>query len=300
MAFDDKYVFPALVALYSGRKSYSGEIRLVVGFDLETLSNSSISLVQGVCERLEISVQFLPLDIPHFLTEVGHISKMSWSRMFLMEKLREDFVWIDCDVILQPGWAQVLNGDFDSDSGIVGALDTGVAHISTENSALSRAGANYINAGVLVVDPMRLSAELHAEFSDAMRRYGELGFEWMDQDVINYCFSGNTGVLHRSLNTQVPLPRLGTTRGIILHFSSDAKPWLGVYRLAFFWSFSVRRWNQVAGSLLRELKTDRSLAGALHSLRNDSASSRHLLGGKSTWAKKILVRFASIIWRSSA
>ena len=297
MAFDDNYVFPALVALFSGRKFYEGEIRVVIGYDPQTLSGTSISLIERVCRKLVIEVSFVVVEIPGFLEGVGHISKMSWARMFLIEQLDHDFVWLDSDILLQPGWHQILSDtSLAGGSGIAAALDTGVANVNPENAARIKAGGGYVNAGVLVVRPSQIDAEKRNAFMSAMLKYAELKFQWMDQDIINYCYAGKTGTIPAQYNVQVSISRIVRLDGRILHFSSNAKPWLGIYRLAYFWSFAVRIWNGTARDLYKELRSDKPTSEAFKLLRGQVARNQNLSDQIPSLGYKVAALAASIIW----
>lgn len=297
MAFDDNYVFPALVALYSGRKFYEGEIGVVIGYDPQTLSVTSISLIERVCKQLAIEVSFVVVEIPRFLEGVGHISKMSWARMFLIEQLDDDFVWFDSDILLQPGWHQILSDkSLAEGSGIAAALDTGVANVNPENAARIKAGGGYVNAGVLVVNPSQIDAEKRNAFMSAMRKYAELKFQWMDQDIINYCYAGKTGTIPSEYNVQVSISRLERLDGRILHFSSNAKPWLGIYRLAYFWSFAVRIWNGTASNLYKKLSSDKSTREEFKLLRKQAARTQGLGNQIPSLGYKVAALATSLVW----
>lgn len=297
MAFDDNYVFPALVALYSGRKFYEGAIRVVIGYDPQTLSVTSISLIERVCKKLAIEASFVVVEIPRFLEGVGHISKMSWARMLLIEQLDDDFVWFDSDILLQPGWHQILSDkSLAEGSGIAAALDTGVANVNPENAARVKAGGGYVNAGVLVVNPSQIDAEKRNAFMSAMRKYAELKFQWMDQDIINYCYAGKTGAIPSEYNVQVPISRLERLDGRILHFSSNAKPWLGIYRLAYFWGFAVRIWNGTARDLYNKLRSDKSTLEEFKLLRKQAARNQGLGNQIPSLGYKVAALAASLIW----
>lgn len=297
MAFDDNYVFPALVSLYSGRKFYEGEIRVIIGYDPQTLSGASISLIERVCKQLVIEVSFVMVEIPGFLEGVGHISKMSWARMFLIEQLDHDFVWLDSDILLQPGWHQILSDkSLAEGSGIAAALDTGVASINPENAARIKAGGGYVNAGVLVVKPSQIDAEKRSSFMSAMRKYAELKFQWMDQDIINYCYAGKAGIIQAQYNVQVSISRIERLDGRILHFSSNAKPWLGVYRLTYFWSFAVRIWNGTARDLSRKLRSDKSTREEFKLLRKGAARNQGAGNETASVGYRVAALAASLIW----
>lgn len=297
MGFDDNYLFPALVTLFSARKSFEGSLRLLIAHDGESLSRESISLLKDACSSLKISVSFMRIRIPESLKGFGHLSRMSWARIILMTSLDEEFLWLDADLILNEGWSHLLNSQkLESPEGIGAALDPNPAPADSKNSAYSVAGGRYINAGVLIVDPSRISQDFLQSVELAMVDYSQLGLEWLDQDVINYCLRGRGEVLSQEFNTQVPIKRLGATSGKILHFTSDAKPWLGPFRLAYFWSFSVRYWNRNARSLIKSLDGRPTLQSSVRRLRKKTFQGQNLNWRKDTLLKRFLLHSSWLIW----
>ena len=298
MGFDDNYLFPALVTLFSARKSFDGSLRLLIAHDGESLSSESISLLKDVCSYLKISVSFMRISIPESLTGFGHLSRMSWARIILMTSLDEEFLWLDADLILEDGWSHLLHSQkLEGPEGIGAALDPNPAPEGSSNSAYAVAGDYYINDGVLLVDPSRISQDFLQAVELAMMDYSQLGLEWLDQDVINYSLRGRGEVLSQEFNTQVPIKRLGATSGKILHFTSDAKPWLGPFRLIYFWSFSVRHWNRNARLLVESLDRDRSLQSSVRRLRKRTLQGQNLNWRNASLMKRFLLTSSRLIWR---
>ena len=298
MGFDDNYLFPALVTLFSARRGYAKELRVLIAHDGKCLSADSISLISETCLELKIDVSFKEIDFPDSLGGFGHLSRMSWARIILMSEVREPFLWLDADLLLQPGWESLLFDSYSLQStGMVAALDTNFTNTNTRNTAYVVAGDSYINDGVLLVDPGALDNHVIQRLSEGISRYSELGFEWLDQDVINFSLEGKGGVLPQIFNRQVPIGKAKKTSGKILHFTSDAKPWSGPWRLLYFYSFSVRFWNEYATALVKFVSNNPSLQSSLMRVRKAALRAERLPMNSGPIRRKVLLGLARIIWR---
>ena len=298
MGFDDNYLFPALVTLFSARRGYAKELKVLIAHDGECLSADSISLIRETCLELKIDVSFKEIDFPDFLGGSGHLSRMSWARIILMSEVSEQFLWLDADLILQSGWESLLfDGHSLQAAGLAAALDSNFTNTNVLNTAYVVAGEAYINDGVLLVDPNALDTRVLQRLGEGISRYSELGFEWLDQDVINFSLEGKGGVLPQSFNRQVPIHKVKKTTGFILHFTSDAKPWSGPWRLLYFYSFSVRFWNEYASALVKFVSNKPTLQSSLKRARKAALRAERLSMNTGPFRRKVLLGLARIIWR---
>ncbi len=126
--------------------------------------------------------------------------------------------------------------------------------------------------------------------------YSQLGLEWLDQDVINYSLRGRGEILSQEFNVQVPIKRLVATTGKILHFTSDAKPWLGPFRLVYFWSHSVRHWNLFARLLIKSLDEKPTLQRSVRLLRKKTFQGQNVNWQNETLLKRFLLYSSRQIW----
>jgi lipopolysaccharide biosynthesis glycosyltransferase len=297
MGFDDNYLFPALVTLFSARSSYSGEIRVLIAHDGVSLTKESLILVEQVCGFLDIELSFKQLSLPKYLSGAGHLSAISWARILLISQLNEEFVWLDSDLLLFPGWDALIRQDyFQEGMGVAAALDTNTAPVSQNNAAYESAGNRYINSGVLVLSPDLLKQDFKKGLVDSIVLYKDLGFQWLDQDVLNHNLEGRLYLLPQHLNQQVIPYRLGKVSGTVLHFYTDAKPWLGPSRIAGFWSYSVRIWNRSARDLLKKTAGNTHLRKSLKTLYKKTSRSESLNWGSKPAPQRMVLAIARLIW----
>lgn len=119
------------------------------------------------------------------------------------------------------------------------------------NQAYQAAGDQYFNSGVIVVDPNRWRLDgLDREWVGLASAQGEWGFEFPDQDVLNYLLAGKIGLLSARFNHIVAESAMGTES--ILHFAGFPKPWrLSESGQAFFVTTEVanldRPRHQISG-----------------------------------------------------
>ena len=236
VAFDDKYVFPFLVMIFSAQKSRILDFHLKIAFDYSLLSETNRTTVSKILEKLQISFEFIPIQLDAKLRGHYHIGKIAFARLYLADTLTEKFLWLDCDLICFQGWDQLFAfKEFDAGSSAVcAAVDTApiLQNLNTDlnkkNAALLRAGNNYFNSGVLLVNPkLWRQINISKSWKDVYRDYEALGFQFADQCILNYLCSNSIHHMARKYNT------FGYRRGNflgkgdvrIIHFAGGEKPW---------------------------------------------------------------------------
>jgi len=254
MAFDDKYLFPALVAIYSAYSRRSSEFKLLVAFDPSQLSSESRSKVSKVCELIGVELGFIELHLPKFLAIHGHFSALTWARLFIPEEINRPFVYLDADTVCNSGWDELFNHLSLGTTGISAVLQP-VEWLSSGNAAIAATQGKYISAGVMVVRPALLPTTFLEDSLEACKNYVQHRFEYVDQCVINFVMGGRVDVLDDRFNILVPLAVRSKTEGTILHFAGSVKPWTAINRFRFFYSYSVKKWAHGARGMLRALKT---------------------------------------------
>ncbi len=300
MGFDDNYLFPALVTIFSARQTFAGPINLIVAREANSLSASSTDLLVRVCEALDVSVRLETLHLPVGAISSGHISKITWARVALLTTLKSGFVWLDADLILRPGWDALLITDLDGFA-LGGVLDNSAPSLESSgmeaNFAKVAAGTKYVNAGVLVAEPSRIGSSHSERLNEAVSNYSSKGFQWLDQDAINYAFEGRVKLLPSEFNKQVSPRSLFKIEAKILHMTSDMKPWLGPFRLAFFWAKSVRDFNKVQKELERRFQNSAETLRAIRAVRARALRAEKLDWSREPIPKRFLLQLSRRIWK---
>lgn len=253
MAFDDKYLFPALVAIYSAYSNRSAGFKLIVAYDSSQLSSDSRNRISQVCGLIGVELGFIKLSLPKFLAVHGHFSALTWARIFIPEDIKRPFVYLDADTVCGLGWSELFTHFGLGATGISAVLH-GVDGLNDDNAAVAATKGRYISAGVMVVRPTLLPKTFREDSLEACRNYSKNGFQWVDQDVINFVLEGRVEFLEDRFNVLVPIVSRKKLEGTVLHFAGSEKPWTAIYRFRYFYSFSVRKWANEARRMLRGLK----------------------------------------------
>lgn len=253
MATDDNYVFPFIVTLLSAKQSTKLDFEVILAHVEGELSQKSIAFIETCCKKIGVRLITRRIDVPFSLpmAESSHISKTSWARILLMLKEEDEFVWLDSDLLMLPGWDRLLSEKIDGAGYGIAAVKETQDLGNQDNRAVVAAGESYFNAGVLIVDPSKLREELGSSLLVAIDEYKQHGFKWVDQDVLNYCTRGDVGILEPTFNIRRFDPA-SPKSGFVIHFAGNMKPWHALTRFYEFFNKDVRGWNRVARRLAKQ------------------------------------------------
>lgn len=226
---DDRYVGPLLVALYSAWVGASRPFRLIVGFVPSELSSKNRDLISAVAGHLGVALEFIEVQLPLMAVGDKRISPSSYIRLVLADRLDETFVWVDCDVILEQGWDELLTLQSRARV-VISAVRDNVINSRpnvTGNQSVLRSQGNYFNSGVILVDARAWSNQrFDVAWKVALSRYEELKFQYLDQCVLNYTLAGHTDFLEAKFNVLELLDEsTHTGERIIRHYAGNIKPW---------------------------------------------------------------------------
>lgn len=226
MGFDDNYVIPFLVAIFSAFTTSRHALKLTIVTTPDSLSVGSRSLVTECLEILGIvDFCFIDVSLPKALPTHLHLNEAAYLRLWVAEAIAEDFVWLDSDTLCYPGWDKILSTKFHSHPHApLAAVTTG--HYRAEDAAPGNqaVGDRYFNSGVMVINHKVFGAEsFMTKIMDALNRYREFNFEWADQDVLNYVVRGGQIDLDCALNF---FGQQSSSRPLIFHFAGSSKPWV--------------------------------------------------------------------------
>ena len=273
MAIDDNYVFPFLVTVFSAKNSTLLDFPVLLAYDSRDLSPEALSFVKVACSRMgvDLTTKELTTDLALPAANSSHISKTSWARILLLQTEVEEFVWLDSDLLLLAGWDKLLTQSVvDAGFGIAACREFQDS-ANHQNQAVYVSGDKYFNAGVLIIDPVKARKELGDSLEWAIREYGSLGFEWVDQDVLNFCTKGAVQTLDPGLNIRRS-DHMSPTKGAVIHFAGTLKPWVAITRFYSMLNSDIRIWNKVAKKLLGLSNLSPSEKSQLASYRRKAAT----------------------------
>lgn len=244
--FDDNYLYPFLIAIYSAALYSDETFSIIVGDAGVNLSDESREIITHTCEKLQINLNWCKISLESsFNRSLGHIAPITIGRLALMDVLPSPFVYVDVDLVFLHGWQKLLSeGDFLSGIVVKAVEDAIPTQLKKEWTSIGTNKAfnserPYFNAGVLVVNP---EVWREFEYSNKWRdlyfdKYDSLGFRFLDQDILNYLLAEKIVILPEQFNFQVtwgmsgqkncrfPSKTSDLSLPFVLHFIGSAKPW---------------------------------------------------------------------------
>ena len=233
---DNNYVFPFLVMAFSASRNSNFPFHFKIAFAENLLSKANRQLISEVLTELRVSFEFIAIVLSSRLKSQDHIQITAFSRLYLADILSENFLWLDCDLICESGWDNIFTEyeTFLKDSAVCAAVDAIVLtnrtkeNMHANNKAIELLGHNYFNSGVMLVNPEIWRALNEKQSWEKLYdSYGEFGFQYSDQCVINYMCHESHYHLEKSYNVYANIRKRyvppGDTK--ILHFPGSDKPW---------------------------------------------------------------------------
>lgn len=227
---DDGYVDTLLIALYSAWLAANQPFQLIVGFVPSELSSKKRKVIAAVMGHLGVPTEFIEVQLPSGAIWEKHISPSSYTRIALADVLEETFVWVDCDVILEPGWDELLSQKATQPRMVISAVRDEIINNrpnSSGNKSVVLSKGNYFNSGLMLVDAKAWSEKgFDLVWKDALSRYTELGFQYGDQCVLNYTAAGHVSFLEPKFNVLELLDEsIHKGESVIRHYAGNIKPW---------------------------------------------------------------------------
>ena len=197
------------------------------------LSENSIRIIGNICRALEIEVEIVPIKTTLQLGFKHQFNITVYSRIFLMDLLDDDFLWLDADLVLMPGWESIFEvmGDRDADDTIIyGVLDAkssrGKLRVEKNRAFLASEG-RYVNSGVIkvrVAEWKKLDPEI--PWMEIATNISKHGLRLPDQDIINYLCAGKISLLSGAYNYIIGDFKESHRNVFIKHFAGYPKPWI--------------------------------------------------------------------------
>jgi len=257
--FDDNYIPLFKNMLYSAMlyKEQATNFDLVIGVenkrqnpdDSETsiggLTQNGKDVVLKFCRLIGVSVTFEEIlsseevftseDFQRNFTTMHHIPYFSLiARLIMFTNATEDFVYLDVDLIMQPGWDSIFSIEpQNSSTAIMAANDSNRSSLELFRSNAEHPQNwvmletsnqdHYFNSGVMKFSyrawkEFKISDKLISLLKKIER--GEVTAEYADQDVINHITQNNFESLDETFNVLVS-PWGGSS--INNHYSLDKK-----------------------------------------------------------------------------
>jgi lipopolysaccharide biosynthesis glycosyltransferase len=230
------YVYPWMLMARTCALTTTGSFKMIAANMNNSMDASDIRFMSEYAKYLGIKLEILDLALPEDLMKQLGKMAIGYISLLFLDALDEDFVWLDSDLILKPGWERIFDLGSDKELGgkrikypvIRAAKDreaTVKQHkIKNTNGAYLKNPQNYFNCGVMWLSPSNWKKfKLDQTWKDVVRRESELGLEFIDQDILNYVLSNDKRMVPGKFNVIASHPT--QLEQSILHFAGGPKPW---------------------------------------------------------------------------
>jgi lipopolysaccharide biosynthesis glycosyltransferase len=232
-SIDDNYLWPWMVMVYSAAlTSDAKNFRIIVGNMNCMLSQESIDVIERFTKSLGLDLEIINITTSLNPTFEHQFNLTVYSRLFLMDKLDEDFIWFDADLLLMPGWDEIfvesIEENYDS-AVICGVADSALtlqALAKDQNQAYVNAAGKYINSGVLKIRTKKWKKlPKEVDWQDMAQNLKKYGLSLPDQDVLNYLCADHIALISPGFNYIVGDQISFQEKILIKHFAGSPKPW---------------------------------------------------------------------------
>lgn len=215
-------------ALNSNDKNF----RIILANVNVMLSEESITIAKKFMDSLGLSLEIVNIDTLLNPTFEHQFNLTVYSRLFLMDKLDEDFIWFDADLLLMPGWDQIFVESIEENHDITviyGVSDSAVslqALAKNQNQAYIKTSGRYINSGVLKIKTKKWK-KLHkeADWQEMALDLKKYGLSLPDQDILNYLCADHISLMPPGFNYIVGDDISFQEQIFIKHYAGSPKPW---------------------------------------------------------------------------
>jgi lipopolysaccharide biosynthesis glycosyltransferase len=245
---DERYSVPLAVAVRSLLDNAFDPRRLEIWILDGGLSPRTVERLWRSWEPTQARLSIVSADLDRLegLPRMGsRLSSATYLRLFMPEMLteRDRGIYLDADTLVLSDLGELWKVEL-QEQPIAAVQEAYVPYVSSDNGLMNwrdlglEPDAKYFNPGVMILDLARWREE---NITLKVIRYLTSQTEfvrWHDQDALNAVLAGRWRELDRVWNVTPywdrPEHRLGSNVDIlqrvrILHFLSDAKPWLPGY-----------------------------------------------------------------------
>jgi len=226
------YIYPWMVMTRSFAMSSTAVRKMIVGNLNGSFNEEDLLFMRNYADFLGITLEIMDLKMPADLESHHGRTSVNYLPILFLDSLDENFVWLDSDLILEPGWETIFEfGESKSDTGtiVIRAVPDRQATLEqlkkkNSNQAYLINSDKYFNTGVMLLSPKAWkSLNFNKAWQDISRRRPEFKMDFNDQDVLNFILHDNVEILPREFNY---LPGdVHFVSPLVTHFAGYPKPW---------------------------------------------------------------------------
>jgi len=208
-------------------------LHMIAGDLNQSLSDFDKEFMQDYADYIGLSLEFMDLTMPPDLTKKLGKSIHGYFSLLFLDKLSNDFLWLDSDLLLEPGWDSIFDSVPQNKKQITSVIAAVQDRIATsallrkesKNSAFLFNDERYFNCGMMWLSPRAWKAnKFDQQWKDVIRKDKDLGLQFIDQDILNYMLRDHVAILSHKFNympgdliDEIPL---------ITHYAGYPKPWV--------------------------------------------------------------------------
>jgi lipopolysaccharide biosynthesis glycosyltransferase len=214
MAFNKKYLLPAMVAIHSLQKNTREPITFFFGLERKFFPSGLPKVFSKFAQALELQYKIFWIEIPEYFENDGHISTSTFSKLLLADLIPDSHLWVDSDMVALRGFDSSTFGLDQSGIGLVRHSDMGHGLPEELNERM------VFNAGLIVFDNSpRLDWGPYAVANSENLLFG-------DQEIFNMIYLNRTKSLPGILNANFSISKAQIiANAVIAHFPGSQKPW---------------------------------------------------------------------------
>jgi lipopolysaccharide biosynthesis glycosyltransferase len=197
VGFDDNYLYPFLLLAFSISENSSISPKIFIANVNSTLSQESQNTVFRFCSSLGLEFEIFEASIPKNVQVNSRVTIAAYARLWLADNLSENFVYIDTDSLVLPGWEKVF--DFiellDQDSKLLLAAMPALENETPPWPIAAGDRTQYrFHSGILVINSKNwkehFARQENMSWQKIASMHDELEFQAHDQTVLQYAAQG--------------------------------------------------------------------------------------------------------------
>lgn len=264
--FDNEYLYPFLVTLYSLVKNTKSALNINVAYNDFILSSKSHEIVTEMASLLSIKINFVKIENLNGLPTSNGFNTTPYGKIAVIKHLSGTFAYLDCDTLVISDVSDLfVTENLPNTQEVLSACpDPWGLQSFTQNQAVIKAKHRYFNTGVMLINSEGWKTKnLDHLLAEVLDNYVSLNFEWPDQCTLNYLVSHFYKELHSNFNCIVSDEKKPLTQAKILHYAGSHRkpwrlPWNFLHRLIYLQErilrFEYVQYIKVEKRLFKELK----------------------------------------------
>ena len=232
-SIDDAYLWPWMVMVYSAVVNCEEKnFHIILANINGMLSEKSILLAKEFTATLKLGIEIVEIDTTLNPKFQHQFNLTVYARLFLMDVLENDFLWLDADLLLLPGWDQIFSELGDNPGNDVILCGVNDSQLSLQkfaregNRAFIKSKGRYVNSGVIKIFAKKWQKfEKEEDWQEMALNLEKYQINLPDQDVLNYLCADHVSILPAGFNFIVGDEVSFQERIYIKHYAGSPKPW---------------------------------------------------------------------------